>query len=567
MKIKLSRKWWISIGVTAGLLALLWATGAAVAQKPGPSDSALNVSSPLAPGGGPSEPMAFSYQGRLMDGGVPANGNYDFIIDLYDNPTVGSPVAACINAGTGSLLNQPVQNGLFTFYLYCGSDNSSVFTGDERWIEAHVRRTGTMTYTTLLRQPISPVPYAFSLYPWAVISSTAIGGSFGDSILNVYNRNTVATWSAFHAKSASGYAVRGESPDGTALYGYSTDGYAVYGTTSYGTSGHFYSGHGYGLEAQSNGSDTWDHAGYFNAYMGYGVYAKSIGNMAIRGEAGDISGLWQPAGPVGVAGIGDRGVWGSGDLMGVYGVSNSSSGYGGYFNNSSSGIALYAYSNGATRNKATLRAGNYESSGGMAAYLTNNSNYHNAHFYNSGSGGVLYLQNGGTGDAGTGGGDFITALNGDENDAQFRVLTNGEVRSDVGYYTPAADFAEMLPAAQGLNPGDVLIVGQDGKLVCSTQPFQTSVMGVYSTKPGFVGGRPVEGDLPDRVPLAIVGVVPVKVSAENGPILPGDLIVTSSAPGHAMKAGPNPPIGTVIGKALGTLAEGKGVIQMLVTLQ
>jgi hypothetical protein len=77
----------------------------------------------------------------------------------------------------------------------------------------------------------------------------------------------------------------------------------------------------------------------------------------------------------------------------------------------------------------------------------------------------------------------------------------------------------------------------------------------------------VEGDLPDRVPLAIVGIVPVKVSAENGSILPGDLLVTSSTPGHAMKAGPNPPVGTVIGKALGTLAEGKGVIQMLVTLQ
>jgi hypothetical protein len=512
--------------------------------------------------------MAFSYQGRLTEGGAPASGNYDFTINLYDNPTVGSPLASCYDVGTGSLLNQPVQNGLFTFYLFCGTSNSSVFTGGERWIEAQVRRTGTVTYTTLPRQPISPAPYAFSLYPWAVISSTAIGGSFGDSILNVYNRNTVASWSAFHAKSASGYAVRGESPDGTALYGYSTDGYAVYGTTSYGTSGHFYSGHGYGIEAQSNGSDTWDHAGYFNAYMGYGIYAKSVGNMAIRGEAGDISSLSQPAGPVGVVGIGDRGVWGSGDYQGVYGTSNSASGYGGYFTNySTDGVALYAYGTGTGRNKATLRVTNGETSGGMAAYLTNNSNFHNAHFYNSGSGGVLYLQNGGTGVDGTGGGDFITALNGDENDAQFRVLTSGEVRSDVGFNTPAADFAEMLPAAAGLEPGDVLAIGPDSKLHRSTEPYQGSVLGIYSTKPGFVGGQPVDGNLTNHVPLAVVGVVPVKASAENGPICPGDLLTTSSTPGHAMKAGPNPPVGTVIGKALGTLAEGKGVIQMLVTLQ
>jgi hypothetical protein len=92
------------------------------------------------------------------------------------------------------------------------------------------------------------------------------------------------------------------------------------------------------------------------------------------------------------------------------------------------------------------------------------------------------------------------------------------------------------------------------------------VAGVYSTRPGFVGGQPVEGKIAGTIPLAVVGVVPVKVSAENGPIHPGDLLVASSTPGHAMKAGPNPPQGTVIGKALAGLSTGTGVIQMLVTL-
>ena len=555
MKIKLSRKWWISMGVTVGLLALLGITGAAVAQKPEPGDSALNVSAPLAPGGGPSEPMAFSYQGRLMDGGVPANGNYDFIIDLYDNPTVGSPLASCTNVGTGSLLNQPVQNGLFTFYLFCGGNNSSVFTGDERWLEVQVAPHSTGITTTLPRQPISPVPYAFSLYPWAVISSTATGGSFGSSILNIYNRNTVSTWSAFHAKSASGNAVRGESADGNAIYGYTENGYGVYGydggsTQARGYGGYFYSSNGIGVYGYSSASRTWN-----NEYAP-GVYGRSYDGVGVYGVS-NSSASW-------MAGVHGENTGGG---YGVYGTSNSTSGYGGYFTNySSDGVALYAYGTGTARDKATLRVTNGETSGGMAAYLTNNSNYHNAHFYNNGSGGVLYLQNGGTGADGTGGGDFITALNGDENDAQFRVLTNGEVRSDVGYYTPAADFAEMLPAAQDLNPGDVLIIGQDGKLARSTQPFQTSVMGIYSTKPGFVGGQPVDGDLPDRVPLAIVGVVPVKVSAENGAIHPGDLLTTSSTPGHAMRAD-HFVGGAIIGKALGTLEQGTGVVQMLVTLQ
>jgi len=187
--------------------------------------------------------------------------------------------------------------------------------------------------------------------------------------------------------------------------------------------------------------------------------------------------------------------------------------------------------------------------------------------YNASSGGVLYLQNGGTDGSGSGGGDFITAVNGVENDVQFRVLTTGEVRSDVGFYTPAADLAEMLPAVDGLEPGDVLVIGADSKLHRSAEPYQGSVVGVYSTQPGFVGGQPVEGELSDHVPLAVIGVVPVKASAENGPIAPGDLLTTSSTPGHAMKAGPNPPAGAIVGKALEPLAEGTGLIQMLVMLQ
>jgi hypothetical protein len=62
-------------------------------------------------------------------------------------------------------------------------------------------------------------------------------------------------------------------------------------------------------------------------------------------------------------------------------------------------------------------------------------------------------------------------------------------------------------------------------------------------------------------------MVPVKVSAENGPIQPGDLLTSSVTPGHAMRAGVDPPIGTIIGKAMQALETGTGVIQMLVVLQ
>jgi hypothetical protein len=65
----------------------------------------------------------------------------------------------------------------------------------------------------------------------------------------------------------------------------------------------------------------------------------------------------------------------------------------------------------------------------------------------------------------------------------------------------------------------------------------------------------------------VLGIVPVKATAENGAIDPGSLLVASATPGHAMKADTRPATGTVIGKALATLEGETGVIPMLVTLQ
>ena len=69
-----------------------------------------------------------------------------------------------------------------------------------------------------------------------------------------------------------------------------------------------------------------------------------------------------------------------------------------------------------------------------------------------------------------------------------------------------------------------------------------------------------------EVPVGTMGVIPCKVSAENGAIRPGDLLVTASTPGHAMRDD-NPKVGTLLGKALESLNKGKGTIRVLVTLQ
>jgi hypothetical protein len=129
-----------------------------------------------------------------------------------------------------------------------------------------------------------------------------------------------------------------------------------------------------------------------------------------------------------------------------------------------------------------------------------------------------------------------------------------------------------------LAPGDVLALDprhpDDVRL--STQPDSPLVAGVYSTKPSVlaIGNRGIGDSLAGTVPVAMLGIVPTKVSAENGPIRAGDLLTTARTPGFAMKATPVIvsgvpiyPAGALLGKALEPQSSGRGVIEVLVTLR
>jgi hypothetical protein len=156
----------------------------------------------------------------------------------------------------------------------------------------------------------------------------------------------------------------------------------------------------------------------------------------------------------------------------------------------------------------------------------------------------------------------------------FRVDGAGEVFAAV-YNTGGADFAEAVDAVAGVDayePGDVMVIaeGQDRSVDRASEPYARTVIGIYSTKPGILAS-PYPVDDPRRagkLPLAMIGIVPCKVSAENGAIARGDLLVTSSTPGHAMRGTDLTRMtGAIVGKALEPLANGKGVILVAVTLQ
>ncbi len=160
----------------------------------------------------------------------------------------------------------------------------------------------------------------------------------------------------------------------------------------------------------------------------------------------------------------------------------------------------------------------------------------------------------------------------------FSIATNGNVHTTGTYYgeavavsTPGTpgDLAERVDIEPGLQvePGDVMVVDvQDtDRYTKSTQAYATAIAGVVSTNPTITIGS---GRTEFTSVLAMVGRVPVKVTDENGPIERGDLLVSATTPGHAMRYNPEQANerGTVaiIGVALEPLEQGSGKIMSLV---
>lgn len=135
-----------------------------------------------------------------------------------------------------------------------------------------------------------------------------------------------------------------------------------------------------------------------------------------------------------------------------------------------------------------------------------------------------------------------------------------------------ADCAEEFTIShmEGIDPGTVMVVDEEGALRPSTQAYDKKVVGVISGagpfKPALILDK--QPDRSDRMPIALMGKIFCKVDADWGAIETGDLLTTSPTSGHAMKAtDPLRAFGTVIGKALSRLKQGRGTIPILVALQ
>jgi hypothetical protein len=152
---------------------------------------------------------------------------------------------------------------------------------------------------------------------------------------------------------------------------------------------------------------------------------------------------------------------------------------------------------------------------------------------------------------------------------------DGAIECSVLTITGGSDIAEPFDVEdiEMIKPGMVLSIDSknSGKLIISEKAYDRCVAGIISgagdIEPGMMMSQ-LNSAAEGKYPVALTGRVYCWADASNGAILPGDLLTTSDTPGHTMKVTDYERAqGAVIGKAMSSLEEGRGLVLVLVTLQ
>lgn len=191
----------------------------------------------------------------------------------------------------------------------------------------------------------------------------------------------------------------------------------------------------------------------------------------------------------------------------------------------------------------------------------------------------------------------------DQMDAEvFRVDEDGNVFAKGSFRPNAMDVAELFGLSERAEPGDVLAADpvNPGRFRPAREESDITVIGVVASQPGMLLGSGVDrilasdtalaarleearrandrqaeakiwrqlesGFVATHAAVAMTGTVSVKADAGYGVIRAGDLLCSSSTPGHAMRSDDARP-GTILGKALDPLESGTGLVRILVMLR
>ena len=532
------------------------------------------------------------YTGELTgDNGNPVtDGAYDFVFILYD-----------ANEG-GSLLWSETQTGVRVsggrFAVMLGSVNPLPQLGKvtASWLQVSVRGAKDQDFTLLVpRQRLSAEaadaptnPSAVGTCPHMHLGENWIG-NFIDYAFRIENLGSGSGIASFtHATEPNAAFYGDNNGTGDALHGFSTAGSGVYAESYSGTALYAVSDSNDAIEAEADTSEK--SAVYAHNTSGYGVYAISDTGRGVHAESGSAAGVYAKS----TSGAAVNASSASG--VGIYASSSTGDGIDAS-TSANDKSAVYAHSvNGYGVTASSDNNWGLQVTGGGDSYLDTMGDIvlggdAGEIFYFGDTNMVLYsnsnismqLDNDDTSE------DWFSIINGDGANV-FHVTESGNIvasGSKAGYVVDIAQNDDTV----FLERGDVVIISGAGPAVVGKNPVIKVRLAAIEATSAIIGvvdevfiPELMQGNKSDSstsgsgnndtviAPGKYLTVVTlgsfqaIKVDASYGAIAPGDLLVASPNPGYAMRTA-SPAPGTIIGKALGALESGTGIIPVIVTIQ
>lgn len=482
-----------------------------------------------------AQTSAISYQGRLTDGGLAANGNYDMQFKLFDTLNVGSGVQ------TGDLKTQlavSVANRLFSVTLDFGA---AVFDGGPRFLEISVKTAGAGgPYSTLSpRQQVASIPYAIrSLSAGTAATANALVTGAGVASLNNLKDNVTLAAGANITITPNGNSLT------LASAGVGGSGiWSVLNNNAYYTAGNVGLGTDSptpGIRLDVNGA-TLVRAGIGNiqfgspnAELGMSLIPTVGDNRADLRFDGSILKLVASAGRTPPSALNGLAITTAGNV----------------------GIgSLTPQSKLEVAGQDALRLVGYQP---FLTLLDANAGYVRSRIQ-AVNGEIVF--------------EPESFINGSNPNSSVVVKNSGNVSLRSLTIRGGADVAEPFElSVENIAKGSVVVIDSDhpGKLKLSSRAYDTKVAGIVSGANGINPGISLyqQGTLEGGQNVALSGRVFVLADASSGIIEPGDLLTTSAIPGHAMKVSDHARSqGAILGKAMTALKDGQGLVLVLVTLQ